>query len=69
MVCESKYQINLVPASNISEVSNECLFTGKIEGDDNSFLAVYGCIGEMTTVSIASTLVENGQIDLQVWST
>ena len=69
MLCEeTSYLISLVPvATNISGVSSQCLFSGSIEEDEDSLIAVYGCFGQKTIISIASSrLVENGQIDLQV---
>ena len=53
---------------SIREVSNECLFRGIIDDDVKSVVAVSGCPGQQTIVSIASTLVEDGQVDFLVRS-
>ena len=66
ITCGPKYTIRLEPVTRrIRVVSNECLFSGSIQGDEKSYVAVWGCIGKRTIVSIASKLVENGQIDLE----
>ena len=67
MECETNLFITLKPVDNsIGGVFNECLFQGSLEGDNKSYVTVMGCQGQETIVSIASTIVENGQIDLQV---
>ena len=70
MECGPTYVIKLRPViSDITGVTSDCLFSGSIEGDQYSHVAAYGCPGgQDTTVSIASYLVEDGQIDLQAQS-
>ena len=51
--------------SNIPSVTVDCLFSGKLEGDNSSLVTVSGCKEEKeTTISIASMLVPNGLIDI-----
>ena len=60
--------ISLRPVKNsFPGVTVDCLFTGKLGDDDSSLVTVSGCKNgnETTTVSIASSLVPDGLLNLQ----
>merc|ERR1712106_31716 len=57
--------ILLTPASNIPGMATPCLFSGQLWGDPRSVVAVSGCLGdEETSLSIASTLLPGGIVDI-----
>merc|ERR1739838_1228568 len=58
--------ILLTPASNIPGMDTPCLFSGQLEGDPRSVVAVSGCLGGgKTSLSISSTLLP-GIVDLSI---
>merc|ERR1739838_13189 len=61
--------IHLTPASNIPGMATPCLFSGQLLGDPRSVVAVSGCLGdEETSLSIASTLLPGGIVDISLVS-
>jgi len=58
--------ILLTPASNIPGMDTPCLFSGQLEGDPGSVVAVSGCLGGgKTSLSISSRLLP-GIVDLSL---
>ena len=63
----SRLTILLLPASNLHSEPTPCLFSGALEHDNGSVVAVSGCRESMeTVVTIASGLVPGGLVDLVV---
>merc|ERR1712106_446412 len=61
--------ILLTPASNIPGMATPCLFSELLWGDPRSVVAVSGCLGEEeTSMSIASTLLPGGIVDISLVS-
>merc|ERR1739838_146526 len=61
--------ILLTPASNIPGMATPCLYSGQLLGDQRSLVAVSGCLGdEETSLSIASTLLPGGIVDISLVS-
>ena len=59
--------IHLIPASNIPGMDTPCLLSGQLWGDQRSVVAVSGCLGdEETSLSIASTLLPGGIVDISI---
>merc|ERR1712106_608886 len=59
--------ILLTPASNIPGMATPCLFSGQLLRDPRSVVAVSGCLGdEVTSLSIASTLLPGGIVDISL---
>merc|ERR1712106_292754 len=59
--------ILLTPASNIPGMATPCLFSGQLLRDPRSVVAVSGCLGdEETSLSIASTLLPGGIVDISI---
>jgi len=59
--------IHLIPASNIPGMDTPCLFSGQLRGDPMSVVAVSGCMeDEEISLSISSTLLPNGIVDLSI---
>jgi len=59
--------ILLTPASNIPGMETPCLFSGQLLRDPRSVVAVSGCLGdEETSLSIASTLLPGGIVDISI---
>jgi len=66
----SKTKILLRPTSNIEDEPTPCLFTGQLEDDLDSRVTVSGCLGnEETAVTIASSKVDGGVVDLSLTGT
>jgi len=66
----SKTKILLRPTSNIQDEATPCLFTGQLEDDLDSRVTVSGCLGdEETVVTIASSKVDGGVVDLSFTGT
>jgi len=58
--------IFLTPASNIPGMDTPCLFSGQLEGDPRSVVAVSGCLGAgKTSLRISSRLLP-GIVDLSI---
>jgi len=57
----------LSPTTNIPGLKTPCLFKGKLESDPDSDISVSGCHNSNeTTVSIASSLLSDGIVDLMI---
>jgi len=57
----------LSPTTNIPGLKTPCLFKGKLEGDPDSEISVSGCHNSNeTTVSIASSPLSDGIVDLMI---
>jgi len=57
----------LTPTSNIPDMETPCLFSGQLLRDPRSVVAVSGCLGdEETSLSIASTLLPGGIVDISL---
>jgi len=57
----------LTPTTNIPGLNTPCLFKGTLEGDPESEVSVSGCHdSEETSVSIASSLLPDGIVDLMI---
>jgi hypothetical protein len=66
----STTKILLRPTSNIQDEPTPCLFTGQLEDDLDSRVTVSGCLGdEETAVTIASSKVDGGVVDLSFTDT
>ena len=63
----NRHIILLSPASNIPGEPTPCLFSGTVEQDKHSLVAVTGCKDSLeTAVTIASRLVPRGLVDLVI---
>jgi hypothetical protein len=58
--------IHLSPASALPSLVTPCLWSGRLEGDPGSLVAVRGCWDTETTVTIGSTSLPGGVIELIV---
>jgi len=64
---DTTYTILLSPSTNIPGVSTPCLFSGQLQLDQRSVVAVTGCLdSNETTMSIASRLMPGGLLDLVI---
>ena len=61
------HTIYLIPAISIASVTAPCLFSGKLDHDQHSVVAVAGCKdSQETSISIASTMVPGGLLDISI---
>jgi hypothetical protein len=59
--------IHLIPACNMASVPTTCLYSGKLEHNQQSVVAVLGCKeSQEVTISIASSKVPGGMVDLSI---
>jgi len=64
---DTTYTILLSPSTNIPGVLTPCLFSGQLQLDQRSVVAVSGCLdSNETTMSIASRLMPGGLLDLVI---